>query len=478
MRSKGALLHADDEEFVSDGANDPLAELVLSHHGRLSHLRLSSIRRSHDVVKRILSLPFESLEQFTLAVNKASRPLSLRDMSLFGGHSPRLRVLDLMHPLLPFSSVDWTSPAFNTLETLRLSLDATNAHFINLTFLQAIRRMSHLRTLCILELTMHSVVSACDACSHAQHNIVPLDGLETLVLLGSPHNHAHFLRHIRLQPHSRLVMNGAIPHPAVLLPPERMYGELSEALKDVWCHNEVVPPFQAACMYFEETARRGDYLVQLCLSRDITPRTPSPTALPFHGVSDGPASNTLCMYMRDDGAPSIIPAFPIHHVRSLILQGGSFHLSYANLFMFIGIERLHVCPTAARRAYTDILRLLELREDVPLLLPRLRHLSAPDFRLSSALDTFAPGGLSGRSGRAELWQKHGITFYLYVEEEIAFVRDGKIEETSCKGIPEARVLQAIDRLKGVDYVRIVNKDFDLFAAWRHIDQIDNANKKP
>ena len=43
------------------------------------------------------------------------------------------------------------------------------------------------------------------------------------------------------------------------------------------------------------------------------------------------------------------------------------------------------------------------------------------------------------------------------------MRSGKIVETSCSGISEARVMQAIERLEGVGYVRIVQKDFDLFA---------------
>ena len=185
-------------------------------------------------------------------------------------------------------------------------------------------------------------------------------------------------------------------------------------------------------------------------------------------------SNTLCMYMRDDRALRIMRMLPLQDVHSLILEGGSVHLSDDSLSTFPCVENLHICPSNKRRAFADVLLFLVTRQSSPMLLPKLRKLSAPDFQLSSALDTFAPGGLSGnakhRHTATALAREPSVTgisdpiaFYLYIREEIDLVREGKIGETSCAGIPEWRVLSAIDRLEAVKHVQIVREDFNFFA---------------
>ncbi|KZV76258.1 hypothetical protein PENSPDRAFT_646542 [Peniophora sp. CONT] len=470
-RSKNALLRINDGDFATDDPHDPLHNLISSHHGRLYQLLINSSKRCNDIVKEITSVPFDSLQIFSLMIIDARDEFSFppEPLKLFHGHAPRLRVLVLSHPLLPFTYIDWTTSIFKNLTILHLSLNATDSTFITPAFLSGLRQMKKLEVLYVLEITNETTPFACGAACSEQAPI-GMENLKILILLTSLETHAHFLHHVRLPPQTRVTLR---PHVFPSPPPvEEAYYALSHGVSTVWFRDEAVRPFAAAAMAFEDPGRRGDFIIHLGLTRNNIPRRPLPKILMLDMTVDGLSGDALCVQMPADKAYRIMQHLPLDDIRSLMLVGGSSHLNRDNLSAFTGLERLHVCVTDKRRGFVDILRFLAERDaSSTFLLPRLRHLSAPDFYLLTALNNFASGGLNGRQNYGDTAEaRHDqarresqLTVYLHVKEEIVLVRAGRLGETSCAKVDPARVLPAIDRLEAADFVQIVSKEFDGFS---------------
>ncbi|KZV76264.1 hypothetical protein PENSPDRAFT_646546 [Peniophora sp. CONT] len=467
MRSRGALLNADDDDFRSDKTNDALHNLVLSHHARFSHLQLSSLQRWTKALEDILTLPFDSLELFALRMPNVRKMSSLRSLQLFKGHAPRLRRVLLEHPGIPFSGIDWTTPVLDRLTFLQLTLNVQNSPFVTSTFLDALSRMKQLSYLHISETPNHRTQFACGKfCSDAAQ-VVHLERLETLTLSGTLESHAHFLHHTRLSMRASLTL-GNMRHLDVPPPDEEAYDAFRDGVNAVWPRSQVQASFQAACMTFN--VRRGsEYDIELELTRDNSPiHSFHPGAVV---VDQAARSNPLRIHMRHDGiAVEIFLRLPLKAVRSLFIEGGGMDSDVGVLRAFTSVEHFLIAPSDSPHEASAITRFLSRRAALPgLILPKLQRLSAPVFKLSEALTDLAPGGgLDGTFSQGDLLQRlnrveYQYGLYLHIQEEVALVRGGRIGETSCVGIEEARVIGAIERLEAWSFVRIVGKNFDVFA---------------
>ncbi|KZV60547.1 hypothetical protein PENSPDRAFT_759939 [Peniophora sp. CONT] len=486
-RSKSALLIVDDGNFSAFSyafyTNLPkslrdkklLLRVLTEHRDRIVSLRLHG--PVHDVIEGAFIGALPTLKDVRLDGSDESTTYPVRELL---DHAPHLRRLHLNLPPFPFSALDWTHATWNGLTALNLMLNAREAGILTPTFLDALRRMHSLEELIIREDGAKPLPLCCDyRCSGTPSDLIGMRCLKSMILGMRAEGHAHFLRHIRPPPHARLclasheriVVSAYEDRVRLLLSQDAhadapVYEQLARALNNMLSSRAEAPVFQAAHMTFTETLKET---VLLGLTQTAQPSKPlDGHVLRYNEKPHEKNVNNLTLCYHDIRSSIILPVLSLSTIHTLTLENVvTTQISEICVF-FPSVERLRLSVISELPRHN-----IRFLED-PTLLPMLRFvdMDASFFNLRTVLDCYSPQGarvvperfIALEDTLQARWEMGlPLQVLLHVEEEVALVKDGRIERTSCRGIREDVVRESVERLESVEGVLLVSWHFDPFA---------------
>ncbi|KZV64143.1 hypothetical protein PENSPDRAFT_656795 [Peniophora sp. CONT] len=460
QRSKSAPLFVDDEDFFSGSL---LRSLLSIHSTRINTLRLGSLMDGD--IEDISHNPFDTLEKFSLAAEDT--PSHLLDTLL--DHSPRLLQLSLYLHRARYSAYYWNSYNLNNLTFIKLALEAGTSGFLTPQFLDALRHMGSLIHLVVSEINGENTPISCShCCSATAEDLITLERLESMAVRSSLETHAHLLRHIRIPLHARLAL---IPYNLELRPSIEVlaYEVLSHKLNDFIQSYPETPTFNSASLIFKSKGP-SDVIITVGLAHatELQPYL-DPTDVEIDHKQHPSQTNNLLLSFHEDQASDFLTLFSLQNVRALSLLDAGLSDPNAQLPHFPNVEFLRISNKRSK-----LLHGLHLLEE-PTLLPKLRHLDLDrdSFNLGAILACFTlrgPGSFPDQPTMLDSIlraRQHADSpleaIYLHAAEEVALVKAGRIDETSCRHIHEDLVLQSVLRLEAIKGVQLVDKNVDVFS---------------
>ncbi|KZV60546.1 hypothetical protein PENSPDRAFT_659495 [Peniophora sp. CONT] len=466
QRSKSASFSVNDHEFLDDQSRtssamarrqrQQLLGILTAHRARTSSLRL------HNPVPEVYEGAFASM----LSTLEDCHIYSKLSMMEYPNHFPvakvpHLRRLHIRVQTLPFAALNWTCATWSSMTSLNLVLDARKGGFWMPGLLDALRRMQSLCELGIRECEIETAPLRCDhRCSGASTDLIDLSSVKSVILESTLQTHVHFLRHIRLPLHARLALYSSY---ASALTEAPIYNALASALDVLFVPRANLPAFKAAYMTFADMTRGSTLksVVTLGLTRQSCRPSAGPrlTGILFYCENPHEQSiNDFSLHYHDVRASTILPSLSFGSVQTLTLDNARISQARAQCQFFPNVEHLRICVNTSPPRYN--IGFLEEQNLLPVL--SIVDMDGNYFNLNTVLRINLPAFEAVLKRRQEMGSP--LVIFFHVGEEVALVRNGSIEETSCrgKGLREDVVREFMERLEAVEEIKFVGKDFDPF----------------